>query len=46
MYPNKVAKPYALKCFLAARKKAGLATILGGLKLYVETKPPDRQWWF
>jgi uncharacterized protein YdaU (DUF1376 family) len=43
-YPHKVGKPHALRAFMAARKRADLATILGGLKLYVETRPPDRPW--
>jgi uncharacterized protein YdaU (DUF1376 family) len=43
-YPHKTGKPAALRAFRAARKRASLATILGGLKLYIETKPPDRQW--
>lgn len=43
-YPNKVGKPKALTSFIKARGKNGLPDIMAGLRRYVETKPPDRQW--
>lgn len=44
-WPNKTAKPTALKAFLAARKAGyGLAEILAGVQRYVRDKPPDRPW--
>jgi uncharacterized protein YdaU (DUF1376 family) len=43
-FPNKTAKPYALKCFMRARKRASLETIMEGLDRYIATKPPDRPW--
>jgi hypothetical protein len=42
-YPNKVAKPAALKAFLKARKRASLETIMAGLTRYA-SKTDDRHW--
>jgi hypothetical protein len=43
IYPNKVAKPAALKSFLKARKRASLETIMAGLERYAN-KTDDRHW--
>jgi len=43
-YPHKVGKPDAEKKFRAARKVASLEEIMAGLRSYITTKPPDRQW--
>jgi uncharacterized protein YdaU (DUF1376 family) len=43
-YPNKVAKPAALKAFAKARQKADLATLIEGVRRYRKTKPPDQSW--
>ncbi|TPW29692.1 hypothetical protein FJU08_12810 [Martelella alba] len=42
-YPQKVAKPAALKAFMRARTRADLETILAGLNRYV-AKRDDRPW--
>jgi len=42
-YPNKVAKPAALKAYLRARKRASLETIMAGLERYAN-KTDDRHW--
>ena len=46
LYPNKVGKHAARKAFEKVRKD-GLATfaeLTDGLRRYIRTKPPDRQW--
>lgn len=43
-YPHKIAKPKARKAFAAALKRASPEELLAGLRRYIETKPPDRQW--
>lgn len=43
-YPNKVGKSPAMAAFIAARRKAPLAAILGGLERYKATIPDGRQW--
>lgn len=43
-YPHKVGKPEALKAFRKARQKVDLQTLLDGLRRYVATKPPDRNY--
>ncbi len=43
-YPHKIAKATALKAFIAARKRTSLGNLLSGLRRYIDSKPPDRQW--
>lgn len=43
-YPEKAAKPTAMKAFDKARKKAALAEIMAGLARYIAAKPIDRSW--
>lgn len=40
-YPEKKAKPHALKAFEKARKKASLTEIMDGLNEYIRCKPPN-----
>lgn len=44
VYPHKVGKPKALTAFRAARRKAELTAIIGGLQRYLRDKPADRPW--
>lgn len=43
-YPHKVGKPAALTAFIAARRKASMGAILGGLERYKATIPDGQQW--
>lgn len=43
-YPNKVGKPDAKKKYGIALNKASAGELLEGLRQYVSSKPPDRQW--
>lgn len=43
-YPNKVARPAAMRAFIAARQKTSLAEILAGVERYSASKPKDRDW--
>ena len=43
-YPHKVQRGAAERAFLNARKLAGLDDLIDGVRRYVESKPPDRQW--
>lgn len=44
IYPNKADKKVAAVKFAQVRKKNSLAAILAGLRTYIDSKPPDRQW--
>src|SRR4051794_2788366 len=43
-YPHKVRKPAAKTAYRSALARAGPAVLLLGLRRYIKTKPPDRQW--
>jgi hypothetical protein len=43
-YPEKRSKANAKRAWLKARRKASLDEIMAGLRLYIDSKPPDRQW--
>jgi len=43
-FPNKKAKLRARPAFVKARQKASLQAIMDGLRRYIETKPPQREW--
>lgn len=43
-YPNKVGKPDARKKYGVALARASAGELLEGLRRYISTKPPDRQW--
>lgn len=43
-YPHKVGKAAAKKAFVKAIEKASLGELVEGVRAYVKTKPPDRNW--
>ena len=42
VWPNKVQKPYAERCF--AKVASEVDAIVAGVERYIRDKPPDRQW--
>ena len=45
LYPNKVGKPKALaKLDLCHKRGVSWVAIMDGLRAYIHSKPPDRQW--
>lgn len=43
-YPHKVGKGQAEKAYRTARRKVTADELRDGLRRYIRTKPPDRQW--
>jgi len=43
-YPNKVGKPKARASFAKAMKRDEFEVIMDGLRRYIRTRPPDRDW--